>query len=950
MLRAATRTAVRWRQPHSLPLRLVSPFSTGEANTTTPLPKALRADVKMLGQFLGEEIKRDAKCVGVYEHVEKLRLLGREWRVSADGKNGNTESELAFKKMVEHVGLQDNNTLHGIARAFTHFLALSNSAENQHRARRNREKILSAHSETALSVGQDSSGSVIESLRKDKNVSPEKIVEHLSTQMIEIVMTAHPTEVNRRTNLLKYERVRDLLRRHDQQESMTAYEQRELTEALRREVASIWGSDELTRSKPTPVEEARAGLAVVENVLWTAVPTFLRKLDADLQRTCGASLPLDASPIKFSSWMGGDRDGNPNVTPIVTLEVSLMARWTAADLFRTTLREMQSELSLHAASDELLGKVHDGCKEPYREILRGLGEQLDATLAWTARELRAIRGGVAEAPILHTAQPLIHSSELLEPLMLIHRSLCASGYANIADGSVKDTIRRVQSFGLSLLPLDIRQDSAKHTEALDAITQHLQLGAYSEWPEERRVEWLREQLASKRPLLHGRKALVDYGFSATVIDTLETFRLLATTQESSFGAYVISQCQHVSDILAVLLLQGDAGMTSPLRVVPLFETLDDLVRAPSTVQKLFQVPEYMSVIDGRQEVMVGYSDSAKDAGRLAASWAQYQSQVSMADIGEKAGVKLTFFHGKGGTVGRGGNPALFRAILAHPPHTVNGRFRITEQGEMISQNFGQVTVAERTLDIMTAAVLAEQFTPRPAPTSEWMQSMDRISESSCAVYRRVVKQDPRFVPYFKTSTPEQELGGLNVGSRPAKRNPKGGVESLRAIPWNFSWTQTRLNLPTWLGVSESLRSELTTNPAVIKDMQANWPWFATIVDLLDLICAKSDARIAQNYDDQLVPDSSSKELGSELRGMLENTKTTVLEVSGTSQLQEGNELLRMSLLVRNPYVDPLNIIQAEVLKRIRDDAGASSDADEAVMRDTLMITINGIANGMRNSG
>lgn len=914
-------------------------YSSSITDDLSSLQKPLRDDVKMLGQLLGAEIKRDS---GTFEHVEILRTLGRQWRVNADGP----KSEAAFTDMVNYVKGLDSTSLHGIARAFTHFLALANSAENQHRARRNREKILLSGSETALSLGFDSAASVIADLCK--TMLPSRVVDHLSTQTVDIVLTAHPTEVNRRTNLQKYERVRELLSLHDQRESMTLYEQREVIRKLQREITSIWGSDELARSKPTPVEEAQAGLEVVENVLWTAVPQFLAKLDADLQRLCGACLPPDVSPVKFSSWMGGDRDGNPNVTPKVTYEVSMMAKQRGAELFKKDILDLAGELSMRKANPELRSILPDGCQEPYRELLKTLAKRLDDTLVWTSYRLREIRGEtLGSAPL---PPPIIDSKELIGPLMMIHRSLVECGYGDISDGSVKDITRRLKVFGLNLLTLDIRQESTKHTEALSAISVHLGLSSpYAEWSEEVRVAWLREQLASKRPLLHGHKHLGLYGFSDSVLDTLETFRLLSASDSNSFGAYVISQCQQVSDILAVLLLQMDAGVESPLRIVPLFETLDDLVRAPNTLDKLLNISEYTSSINGRQEIMVGYSDSAKDAGRLAASWAQYQSQEAMVEVGNRHSVELTFFHGKGGTVGRGGNPALFRAILAHPPHTINGRFRITEQGEMISQNFGQVSVAERTLDIMTAAVLSERFVPRPKPKPEWKEAMNRIADSSCAVYRGVVRADPRFIPYFKTSTPEQELGGLNVGSRPAKRNPKGGVESLRAIPWNFSWTQTRLNLPTWLGVSESLQSELSSHPEVIKDMQSNWPWFATVIDLIDLICAKSECRIAQNYDDQLITNEDSKELGCELRRMLVNTSITVLKVSGANKLQEHNRLLRSSLLVRNPYVDPLNIIQAEVLRRIRADHDISS-SDTDMLADTLLITINGIANGMRNSG
>lgn len=321
----------------------------------------------------------------------------------------------------------------------------------------------------------------------------------------------------------------------------------------------------------------------------------------------------------------------------------------------------------------------------------------------------------------------------------------------------------------------------------------------------------------------------------------------------------------------------------------------------------------------------------------------------MMDIAHKYGIELTFFHGKGGTVGRGGNPALYEAILAHPPNTVHGRFRVTEQGEMITQNLGQEAIAERTLDLFTAGVLTEKFIPRTLVKKEWIDMMERLSDVSCKAYRKVVREEPRFVPYFRTATPELELSGLNVGSRPAKRNPKGGVESLRAIPWVFAWTQTRLNLPTWLGVGEALSKELHDNPAVLKDMYKNWPWFRTLIDLLEMILVKSDSVIAENYDKQLVTDEDSIALGAELREKMQLTAESVLAVSGNERLQKGNLLLLNSLAVRNPYVDPLNVIQAELLHRLRSDTDYSEEVRQE-MQDALLITINGIANGMRNSG
>lgn len=473
--------------------------------------------------------------------------------------------------------------------------------------------------------------------------------------------------------LRKHQRIKEALEQQDRPD-LLEYERRQLSKQLKAEVLSMWNSDALMRSKPTPLDEARGGLAIVENVLWYSLPNYLRKLDDALQQEFGKSLPLNITPIKITSWMGGDRDGNPNVTPEITREVSMMSRWTAANLFRTDINELKNNLSFRHASAELIAAA-DGNREPYRVLMKGLEARLDATLEWSAAGIKGEKwvgqsGG---------AQPLIHDSDLMDPLMMMHRSLMETGMGSAASGTLADTIRRVAAFGLALMPLDIRQESTRHTEALTAITSFLGLGNYDDWSETERIAWLSTELTSNRPLLPRGRSLSSLGFSMTVLDTLRTFELAASLEQGSLGAYVISQCQRASDVMAVLLLQQDAGVTPCLRVVPLFETLDDLNNSPGAVETLFTTEAYTRRIHGKQEIMVGYSDSAKDAGRLAASWAQYNAQKVMAACAVRHGIEVTFFHGKGGTVGRGGNPAVYDAILAHPPQTINGRFRVTEQ-------------------------------------------------------------------------------------------------------------------------------------------------------------------------------------------------------------------------------------------------------------------------------
>jgi phosphoenolpyruvate carboxylase len=541
------------------------------------------------------------------------------------------------------------------------------------------------------------------------------------------------------------------------------------------------------------------------------------------------------------------------------------------------------------------------------------------------------------------------SDQLMSDLMLIHRSLCDTGNSIEADGFLTDVIRNVSAFGLTMVKLDIRQESDRHEEAMDSIARFLGLGSYSQWDEETKLNWLQQQLSSPRPLIRPGvwKEYPDF-FSPTAIDTLETFQMIAEQHEGSLGAYVISQCTSASDILSVLVLQKDAGVKKPLRVAPLFETLGDLNGAPATMTKLFSLPGYMGAINGKQEVMIGYSDSAKDAGRLAASWAQYETQEALAKIARDAGVEMTFFHGKGGTVGRGGNPQTFLAILAHAPETINGRFRVTEQGEMINQNFGYQDRAQRTMDIYTAAVLAEKMTDHVRPSEEWRRLMKRLSDVSCEAYRRIVRHDERFVPYFRAATPEQEFANLNIGSRPAKRNPTGGVESLRAIPWNFSWTQTRLNLPSWLGVGESINAILSSAEGdKLREMYKEWPSFRTMIDMVEMVLAKSEPAIAKHYDDMLVEDPKAIELGQEIRKLHLQTEDAVLDLTGHEILSENNHILRRLLQVRNPYVDVLNCLQAETLKRVRK---LESGDDDQVLKDCMLTTITGVANGMGNTG
>lgn len=937
--------------------------STAAATVATHDPAAalvnrdmqLRSDIRMMGSLLGKVIQEHTGP-DIYRKIEDMRHLAKAWREAGAGRVAETASvaQEQFDALTTYAASLSDQELYWVSRGFTHFLSLANSAEAHHRSR-----LLSqadTHPEGvragALHPKKDSCGVVFQNLMAAGH-SAEDIWKSLSSQWAELVLTAHPTEVNRRTILEKKGRIKKILQQADRTRSTgsSPFDKMQLDDAMYREISSIWLSDEVSRFKPTPQTEAAKGTLVVETVLWEAVPRFIRKLDATCREFLGKGVPLEAAPIRFASWMGGDRDGNPNVKADTTREVCLANRAKAASLVLNDLMQLERELSLTTCSKEVRAIVGDE-REPYRSYLRPVIEKLKLTLTWVDQEMDYLhqRNGMSRSARAITPQDIYLSREdLMKELMTIHRSLCQTGNEVEADGILTDIIRNLSSFGLTLVPLDVRQESDRHEEAVDAITRYLGLGSFSQWDEETKINWLTTQISSKRPLIRPGvwKERPDI-FPETAAETLETFQMIAEQHADSLGAYVISQATTASDVLSVLLLQLDAGRKDPLRVVPLFETLDDLNGAESTMKKLFSLPVYMGIINGKQEVMIGYSDSAKDAGRLAASWAQFVTQEKLAAVAKQHDVNLTFFHGKGGTVGRGGNPQTFLAITSHPPETINGKFRVTEQGEMIFQNFGDPDRAERTMDIYTAAVLTEKLTKRPKPNQQYRDMMDKLSEISCAAYRKVVRGDDRFVPYFRSATPELELSSLKIGSRPAKRKATGGVESLRAIPWNFAWTQTRLNLPSWLGVGNAFEEVLKSEEApLLIDMYQNFDSFRTMVDLVEMVLSKSEPAIAAHYEDTLVFDPKAKELGSEVRKTHLATEAAILQVAGHATLGENNAILRRGLLVRNPYVDCLNVLQAETLKRTRqyEDGELSKE-----LQDALMTTIGGIAHGMGNTG
>ena len=877
---------------------------------------ALRSNVSMLGKLLGDTIK-DVLGEHILDRVETIRKLSKSSRAGNDANR---------QELLNTLQNLSKDELLPVARAFSQFLNLANTAEQFHS--------ISANGESANSP--EIIAKTIKKLKAQPNLTEAAIKESLESLSLELVLTAHPTEITRRTLIHKMVEVNNCLKQLDHSD-IPEYERNQIMRRLRQLIAQSWHTDEIRKHRPSPIDEAKWGFAVVENSLWDGVPGYLRELNEQLEEHLNYKLPVDFVPVRFTSWMGGDRDGNPNVTADITRHALLLSRWKATDLFLKDVQVLISELSMADATPELLKLAGDeNSEEPYRHILKGLRSQLMATQTWLEARLKGQK--------LPRPQGLLtQNAQLWDPLYACYQSLHACGMGIIANGELLDTLRRIKCFGVPLVRIDIRQESTRHSDAMGEITRYLGLGDYESWSEADKQAFLIRELNSKRPLLPRQ-----WQPSEDTREVLETCKVIAEAPRGSIAAYVISMAKTPSDVLAVHLLLKEAGIEFALPVAPLFETLDDLNNANDVMTQLLNIDWYRGFIQGKQMVMIGYSDSAKDAGVMAASWAQYQAQDALIKTCEKAGIALTLFHGRGGSIGRGGAPA-HAALLSQPPGSLKGGLRVTEQGEMIRFKYGVPEVTISSLSLYTGAILEANLLPPPEPKASWRSIMDELSVLSCNMYRGYVRENKDFVPYFRSATPELELGKLPLGSRPAKRRPNGGVESLRAIPWIFAWTQNRLMLPAWLGAGAALQKIVDDGKQdQLESMCRDWPFFSTRLGMLEMVFAKADLWLAEYYDQRLVKPELWP-LGQELRKQLEADIKLVLAIANDSHLMADLPWIAESITLRNIYTDPLNVLQAELLHRSRQADAEGSEPDPRIEQ-ALMVTIAGVAAGMRNTG
>ncbi len=930
-----------------------------------PQDRPLQDDVRRLGTTLGHRID-GLSGSHTFDDVEALRSLTRERR----GIDGPPDPK-ADGRIADLIAGWDLDRAEAVVRAFLLYFQLVNTAEQTHRIRRRR-----SYQRTPDSPPQRGSLEQTVASLVHRGVPKHALARSAARLALRPVLTAHPTESTRRTTRDKLFAVHKLLLERD---SALLGEQPGLDASVSMHVEGLWQSDELRHRRPTVIEEVKTVLDVFERTLWDAMPATRRELKRVLA-DYNIALPKGSQPVTLGSWVGGDRDGNPFVTPAVTLQAARMMKERLLERYLGEVRTMKRLVS-HSTRQVVVLPQLDRSLERDRKALPGVRERnairnrfepyrlklsfMEGRLAATLAALRAAAGVPGGGPGVGAYDRPRH---FVEDLQLVVASLRSHGASDTADHLVQPLLDRASLFGFHLATLDIRQHSRRHEGAVGELAfaaGEADEGGYAAWNEEQKLEFLRRELCGRRLLRSPGMS-----FSPDTAETLELFDTVAQVHgemgEQAIQTCVVSMSDSGSDLLEVLLLARESGLIrwdgdrldSRLQVAPLFETRDDLVAAPRIMAELFSDPLYRAQLDahgGVQEVMIGYSDSAKDAGILTAAWALYRAQSALAEVAAGHGVELMLFHGRGGTVSRGGGPA-HRAILAQPPGSVAGRVKITEQGEVIEFKFGLPDIARRTLELACSAVLEHDFADwreavDPADQQRFAAAMDELSETAYAAFRATAHDDPELFDYFAAVTPLEGLAVLPIGSRPAYRSGSAhSIDSLRAIPWVFGWMQSRHVLTGWLGVGSALARYLDEHGepglALLQDMRDRWPFFATLLDNVELVCPRGDVLISEHHVRALHPGESGQRLYARLRGEFDATVDGLRRIQGIEVLLERNAVLRRSIDLRNPYVDALSFLQVELLRRRR----ARRDGDDPDLLDAILRSINGVAAGLRNTG
>jgi phosphoenolpyruvate carboxylase len=903
----------------------------------------LRNDIRLLGRILGDTV-RDQEGADVFDLVERIRQTSIRFH--------RDEDRAARRELEEILDSMSISETVRIVRAFSYFSHLANIAEDQNTIRQMRTR--------SAARGAPRAGALADTVAvaQSAGISNAELKKFFKTALVSPVLTAHPTEVRRKSTMDREMEVASLLDRRERVQ-LTPEEAEASDEQLRRAVLTLWQTNLLRRTKLTVLDEVANGLSFYDYTFLGEVPRLLCALE-DRLNVGEAETGEVASFLRMGSWIGGDRDGNPFVTADVMRGTLKLQSSRVLQYYLEELHALGAELSISAhladVSEELRTLAQRSpdtsphrSGEPYRLAVSGIYARLTATAE--RLEVEIIRRPVGQA------EPYTSVRELQTDLDVLDRSLISNNARVIARGRLRLLRRAVDCFGYHLARLDIRQNSAVHertvAELLDASMPGMSYLALSE---DARVTLLSNELRNTRPLA---SPFVKY--SEETQGELAVFKAAAEAH-AKFGddvipQCIISMCQGMSDMLEVALLLKEVGLIHPsgrsaINIVPLFETIEDLQACAAIMDRMLSLHDYRKFVDGRgsvQEVMLGYSDSNKDGGFVTSGWELYKAEIQLVEVFERHGVRLRLFHGRGGSVGRGGGPS-YDAIIAQPGGAVNGQIRITEQGEIISSKYSNAEVGRSNLEILAAATMeASLLHPRQtAPNPEYLTAMDRLSELAFKAYRGLVYETDGFVDYFWNSTVINEIATLNIGSRPASRKKTRAIEDLRAIPWVFSWAQCRLMLPGWYGFGSAVETWIAEHPdqgmPFLKELYKEWPFFRMLLSNMDMVLAKSSIAIASRYA-ELVPDEALRErIFGRIRREWHLVIETLLDIMGQDRLLQGNPLLERSVRHRFPYLDPLNHVQVELLKEHR-----AQNPDEQVLRG-IQLTINGISAGLRNTG
>ncbi len=914
----------------------------------------LRRDVRFLGNILGEVLVHQGGNE-LLEIVEKIRETSKSLRSIC-----LPELHSEFKELIDSL---DPENRHQVIRAFAIYFQLVNIAEQNHRIRRKRDYERSA----GETVQPGSIESAIQELR-ERDFSPKEVWEIVNGLSLELVMTAHPTEAMRRAILDIHKRIADDVTGLDNP-TLTFREREQLREKLLNEVITLWQTDELRDRKPTVLDEVRNGMYYFHETIFHVLPDVYQELERCLSKYYPGQNWHVPTYLRFGSWIGGDRDGNPSVTSSVTLQTLKMQRILAVREYQRIMRELMQYLSFNTSivkvTPELLesiAKDRASIKLDRFDAWRNDNEPYRIKLSYMISKTQ----NVLDEEKRGTSEYYTSPAELIQDLNIIDRSLRHHFADYVADTYIKKLIRQVELFGFHAATLDIRQHSKEHENAMTEILAKMDITPdYSKLSEQEKIELLEKLLNDPRPLTSPYQE-----YSEGTEECLEVYRTVYKAQaeygKQCITSYLISMAEAASDILEVMVFAKEVGLfrrdadgtvVCTLQAVPLFETIDDLHEAPDIMRTIFNMPIYrqaVAAMSDLQEIMLGYSDSNKDGGVVTANWELRVALKGLTAMADEYGVKLKFFHGRGGALGRGGMP-LNRSILAQPASTIGGGIKITEQGEVLSSRYAMKGIAYRSLEQATSALVIAAINARTPHSdlydNKWEEICREISEVSLNKYQDLIFRDPDFLSFFKESTPLPEIGELNIGSRPSKRKNSDRFEDLRAIPWVFAWTQSRFLLPAWYAAGTGLQSFYQgkeENLKILQHMYGNFSFFTSLIDTLQMAIAKADLTIAREYAEM----GQNKEAQNRIYGQIEEefrlTSDLILKITGQQDILDNVPVIQESIRLRNPYVDPLSYLQVQLLTELR--ALRDKDQDDPELLREVLLTINGIAAGLRNTG